>query len=344
MIVEEVLEKEINKDLVSVIIPMYNVEKYIKKCLDSILNQTYSNIEVIVIDNASSDSGVRIVKKICESDSRVVFLENEKTYRVGYSRNRGMDYAKGEYIWFVDADDYADNNFLEIMLKEMKANNVNIVQCCYRSFNDFNEYKDYLPFHQKQIFSGYELCKIMNQFIGLAGPNIMVWNKLYRRKILKDVRYYEGTTYEDMFFTYKVLYQQERILWIPDRLMNWRINANSATSKYNYRDVYLDEIHAYIERINFFDERHEQELKELVMKRLYYISTQHLYLYGKFIEDRYDVKKKQKWLVGIIKELYPKLIKMNRWSFRTKLRMRWIRYFPKSFGYLSVTYKLNLEK
>lgn len=340
---ERKLEIE-TRGLVTIIVPLYNTQRYIKRCLESLINQTYKNIEILVVDNDSKDSSPRIVEQMAKQDSRIKLLRNKKTFSVGYSRNRGLDNAKGEYIWFVDSDDYAENNFLEVMIEKMEANEVNIIQCCYRSFDDFEDYKDYLPYHEEKLYSGVELCKIMNQFIGLAGPNIMVWTKLFRRKVLQDIRFYEAVAYEDMFFSYKVLYHQKKVLWIPDRLMNWRINSSSNTSKYNYCDFYICEIQAYIERAGFFKSRNEIELYELVMKRLYYVATQHLYLYKKFVKDKSDVRKKKMWLISLIKKSYPKLMKMDRWTLRTRMRMTFIRYFPSTFGRISVHHRLDLNK
>lgn len=335
--------ENIVEGLVSVIIPCLNMELYISKCLDSVLAQTYSDIEVIVVDNASIDATVRIIKEYEKKDKRVRLVERKKTRSVGSSRNIGLDMARGEYIWHVDSDDYAEINFLEIMLKRMKDEDVDIVQCCYTSFDDLGKEKDYLPYDTDRIYSGRELCEYMNDFVGLCGPNTMVWNKLYKRKIWQEMRFYEGRGYEDMFQTYKVLYPQDRILWIKDRLMHWRKNVSSGTSAFNYRIFYLDEVYAYIERLSYFNDKQDEKLYKLVMKRLYYISTQHLYLYTTFIDDETKVKKQDIWLRGIIKQLYPELKKMD-WPLRTRLRMRFIRYFPKTFGKMSVKYKLDFRK
>lgn len=331
------------KDLVSIIVPVLNSELYLSKCLEAIINQTYQYLDIIIVDNASKDSSVSIVKNYMKKDNRIRLFEKEEMKSCGHSRNMGLINAKGKYVSFIDSDDYPEPNFIENMLQTLIDNEVNIVQCCYYVFDDFGERRDTLNYYEDRIYSGKELCKIMQDFVGLAGPNIMLWTKLYKKEVFEDFSFYENRAYEDMFKTYILLYKEEKIVWIADRLMNWRKNSFSGTSKYNYRKWYLDEIYAYIERARFFLERNEIELYELTMKRLYYISTQHLYLYNKFIDDN-SRKKVSFWLKDLIKETYQKLMKMSRWSLRTRIRMKFIRLFPWLFGYISVNYKLDFRK
>lgn len=329
--------------MVSILVPCYNMELYIPKCLESLLGQTYDNLEIIVVDNASTDSSLRILEEYQKKDDRVRIIEKKKMSTVGRSRNMALEASRGEYIWYVDSDDYAEPNYLEIMLKRMKEAEVDIVQCCYTTFDDFGNEADTLPYKKDQIYSGRDLCIFMNDFVGLSGPQTMLWNKLYKRRVLENLHFYEGRAYEDMFFTYKVFYDQEKILWIADRLMHWRKNVSSGTSKYNYREFYLDEIMAYIERLRYFKEKSDEELYRLILKRLYYTSAQHLYLYTTFVEDEVKVRKQSWWLRSIINQVYPELRKLN-WPLRTRLRMKFIRLFPKAFGRASVHHKLDFTK
>lgn len=331
------------RKLVSIIVPMLNMEFYIKKCLDSLVSQTYDNIEIIVVDNASTDRSVRIVEDYIKKDSRVRLIKKDKTYNVAHSRNIGLDEAKGEYIWFVDSDDYAEKNFIEVMLGKMLEYDVNIVQCCYTSFDDMGEEKDYLPYHEDKMYSGRELCEFMQDFVGLCGPNTMLWNKLYKKEVFENFYFYENRTYEDMFKTYTLLYPQEKILWIKDRLMHWRKNVSSATSMFNYRTSYLDEIYAYVERAGYFNTMGDEELYKLTLKRLYYISTQHLYLFPRYVNDDILVRKNVLWLKTLLYETYKKLKKFNL-PLSTKVRMEFIKFFPSLFGFISVKYHIDLKK
>ncbi|MBS4840269.1 MULTISPECIES: glycosyltransferase family 2 protein [Clostridium] len=329
--------------LVSILVPMLNMQLYIEKCLESLVNQTYKNIEVIVIDNNSEDRSIRIVEDYIKRDNRVRLVTKEKTYSVGHSRNIGLDEAKGDYIWFVDSDDYAEHNFLEVMLKKMDEANVDIVQSCYFTFDDFGNEKDTLPYHEDKIYSGRELCVFMQDFVGLSGPNTMLWNKVFRKSVFDGFYFYENRAFEDMCLTYKIFYKQERILWISDRLMHWRKNASSATSRFNYRDFYIHELYAYVERAGFFKSVGDEENYKLLMKRILYVSTQHLYLFNQFIDDKILVRKNELWLKVLIIESY-NILKTLNMPFSTRLRMEFIKRFPRVFGYISVKYHIDLKK
>lgn len=329
--------------MVSILIPVYNTEFYLPKCLDSLIGQTYKNLEIIAVDNASKDASLRILKEYRQGDDRIRIIERKKTGSVGKSRNMAMDAARGEYIWFVDSDDYAEPDFLEVMLRKMKAADVDIIQCCYKTFDEYGNESDTLPYHKDKIWSGRDLCIFMNDFVGLCGPNVMLWNKLYKRSAIQDIRFYEGTAYEDMFRTYIWLYSQKKVLWIADRLMHWRKSAASATSGYNYREFYLDEIRAYIQRLNYFKQKRDKELYRLVLKRLYYVAAQHLYLYTTYISNKEKVRKQEMWLRSVIQYAYTELRKMD-WPFYTRCRMQFIHYFPKTFGRISVHHKLDLSR
>ncbi|MDE6698100.1 MAG: glycosyltransferase [Lachnospiraceae bacterium] len=329
-------------EMVSVIIPVYNTEKYIEKCITSIINQTYRNLEVIAVDNSSRDSSVRRIKKLSEQDDRIRLIKNEKTHGVGYSRNVGLDNARGKYIWFVDSDDYAESNFLEKMVEKIRSYDVNIVQCCYKTFNDFGNYTDTLPYNEDKLYTGRELCKIMSQFIGLCGPNVMLWNKLYKKEVFNDKRFYENVGYEDMHITYKILYEEKNVLWISDRLMNWRKSIASNTARTNYMPVFINELYAYIERAGWYKEKGDEELYALTMKRLYYTSTQQLYLNRKIMSDD-DKMKREGIIKSILKDSYKELKKMNCFGLRTRIRMKYISIFPAAFGRRSINHTVDFR-
>lgn len=328
------------KGLVSVIVPMLNTEKYIERCLKSIQDQTYSNLEIIVIDNASKDSSCRRVKELAKTDTRIRLFKNESTKSVGYSRNRGLDNSRGEYIWFVDSDDYAEPEFIEKMLSYMKEYDVDIVQCCYKDFDEFNCYKDYLPFHEKKIFTGRELDLYMTKFVGLCGPNVMLWNKLYKRDVWAGVLFLECFAYEDMHLTYKLFYGKERILWVDDRLINWRKSITSNTSRANYTPSLIHELHAYIDRVEFFRRNDDNELADLTLKRLYYTAAQHYYMNRYFCNDDNKFKREQS-IKYILKRSWEELKGNAYFPMRTRLRFLWIHWFPMEFGRRSIKRKVD---
>ena len=352
MAVETGLEAEKNivhsqgveKGLVSVIIPVYNTELYLTQCMESILGQTYQNIEIIAVDNASTDGSLRILREYAQKDDRVRIVAKKINASAGRSRNIGLDAASGEFIWFVDSDDYAEKNFLEVTVAKLQEyKDINIVQTCYWTFDDFGTDSDTLPYHETKMYTGRELCIFMSDFVGLCGPNVMLWNKLYRREVFDKRRFYEGKAYEDMFMTYMLLYEQKKVLWLNDRLMHWRINVSSGTSRYNYRAFYSDEIKAYVKRLEYFKKNNDDELYRMTLKRIYYISAQHIYLTEQYVDNVTAAKKQVVWLKAVINWAYDELMKYE-WPSYTLRRMKSIRHNPVKFGKASVVKKLDFTK
>ena len=133
-----------NKDLISIIVPVYNVERYIRKCLDSILNQTYYNIEVICVDDCSTDFSGRICDEYAANDLRVNVIHKEKNQGLSEARNTGMKFIKGMYVSFIDSDDWVDQTFIECLYHGMKQYDADIAQCNYANVTDdrFRIHKD----------------------------------------------------------------------------------------------------------------------------------------------------------------------------------------------------------
>ena len=115
------------QDLISIIIPVYNVEKYLRQCLDSIVNQTYTNLEIICINDKSTDNSAEILEEFLQKDERIKVINNKENVGSAISRNYGLDIAAGKYIAFVDSDDYIDEKYIESMLNKMKQVNCDIV-------------------------------------------------------------------------------------------------------------------------------------------------------------------------------------------------------------------------
>ena len=129
-----------NSKIISIIVPIYNSEKYLERCINSILNQTYTNFELILINDGSKDSSLKICRKYASKDNRIVVIDKENE-GVSIARNMGIQRAKGELISFVDADDYIEKTFLEDMLNVMSKYNVDYVTCGYnRVYDDHTEH------------------------------------------------------------------------------------------------------------------------------------------------------------------------------------------------------------
>lgn len=193
----------------SIIIPAYNVEKYIKKCLDSILNQTYKSFEVIIIDDASTDNTYNIISQY--DDPRIKIIQNETNLRQGTARNKGMEIAEGEYIIFVDADDYySSDDVIE------KINNVIGDEKCDIVFFGFKEKgglsRTIIP---EPTATKYDM---LNNFNSTLKCQCALWNKCFNRKFLKKnkIKFTKKMFYEDNMFSFKAIALSNKTKVLPE--------------------------------------------------------------------------------------------------------------------------------
>ena len=231
--------------LVSIIVPFYNCEKYIEKCVESILSQTYINLEIILIDNNSQDNSRKIVDTYKEKDNRVRVVECNDP-GVSFARNKGIKVANGEYIIFVDSDDWIDNKFVE---KLMLYRDYDVVICSY-----YREYENSTLY--KHIYDGNvifddetSLQQYKRRFFGLYGKELKyvesadslspVWGKLYKKSIISENRisFYDISkigTYEDGIFNINYNNHINSVFFLNEGLYHYRKNnVNSITSNYD---------------------------------------------------------------------------------------------------------------
>lgn len=216
---------------VSVIIPIYNAEKYLRDCLDSVVNQTLKEIEVICVDDGSTDSSLRIAKEYSERDSRVKVF-SQKNSSAGAARNKGLSYATGEYLSFLDADDFFELHMLEETYNKASEAMVDIV--VFRSdlfYEDQNRYAEMAytivekNFPEQRSFAGTEVKKdIFKSFIGWA------WDKLFLREfVLKnELRFQEQRSSNDLYFVYLALAKAKRITIMEEVLAHHRTNIKES--------------------------------------------------------------------------------------------------------------------
>ncbi len=222
----------------SIIIPVYNVEKEIRDCLDSIKNQTFQDFEVLCVDDRGSDSSIDIVKEYVNADSRFKILTHEKNSGVSAARNTGLDAATGDNIMFVDSDDWLDLNALEVL-----NNKLNKTKCEIVMFNNYNVKPDGSKKLQDEDKEGDRTIKInddeLTLFVGVC------WNRVYRKSLLDrlKVRFPVGLIVEDSDFTFKVCSQVDSVLIIDEPLYFYRIQREgSYTTADNVQERIVDEL------------------------------------------------------------------------------------------------------
>ena len=218
-------------ELISIIVPIYNVEKYLEKCLRSIINQTYKNIEIILVDDGSPDKCGIICDEYSHKDHRINVI-HKRNGGLSDARNAGIEVSKGDYILFVDSDDYINLRMVELLYESIKKHSADIAVCRYKSILD-NEVVDISEVDDSSesfIIEESEYLNNKEYYSDRRVEFIVAWNKLYARKLFKEIRYPKGKIHEDEFTTYKLLYYAEKIVYVPQELYYYVQRSNSIMS------------------------------------------------------------------------------------------------------------------
>lgn len=220
---------------ISVIIPVYNTEQYLEKCLQSIKQQTLQDIEIICIDDASTDQSLVILEKFQSGYKDCLLLKNSQNRGLSYSRNKAMQYARGEYIYFMDSDDYINNDALNICYQELKTHNLDIIFFELKAVYE-NNLKEKYEFNYRRngvyngCFSGKELFVVFdrNNDHKVNTPGA-IFSKQYLKKI--KAKFYDGIIYEDNIFYLQTLFMADRVKCLNVALYNRVVRNNSIVTK-----------------------------------------------------------------------------------------------------------------
>ncbi|MBQ7789924.1 MAG: glycosyltransferase family 2 protein [Bacilli bacterium] len=208
-------------DLVSIIVPVYNVYEYLDECLKSLINQTYKNIEIIVINDGSTDKSLSICEKYTKKDKRIKLI-NQKNSGLSYTRNIGIKNSKGKYISFIDSDDIINNKMIEIMYTEIIRNNSDICVCKFQNFTN--------EFINKNIDYNVEVLSKDEFFIELMHENKItnhVCNKLFKKELFNNIEFPIKRKYEDIGTLYKAVSNIESAVYIDYDLYGYRNREGS---------------------------------------------------------------------------------------------------------------------
>lgn len=230
------------KGVISVIVPIYGVEKYLEECIESILGQTYTKLEIILIDDASPDRCGEICDRYAQMDDRIIVI-HQKNGGAAAARNAGLRIATGEYIGFADSDDYLEPDAYEKLLEALVANDADIVHGQFR----------YVYVNGKVVHEGSE------EIVSFSAAQYLTqfttdWTcalspvKLFRHHVLTDVYYEEGHCIDDEFFTYRGVMKAEKIVYIPTIVYNYRQRASSVMKNRDTTEAKCEDIFAYLEK------------------------------------------------------------------------------------------------
>jgi len=243
--------------MISVIVPVYNVEPYLRKCLNSILAQTYRDLEILVIDDGSTDGSGRICDEYGEKDNRIKVFHTENK-GLSCARNLGLDNANGDWIGFVDSDDWIEPDMYELLLRKAEETGANIIACgCY------TEFKSSTICHQasQKIVNNTEAVEdLINGKI-----RTQVWNKIFHSTVFKNIRFPNGRVYEDIATTYKLI-MNTTVVGIPSLSYHYIQRGGSISqshNKENLNDYWVAHRQRYEDLKDFVDENTEKRLLKL---------------------------------------------------------------------------------
>ncbi len=250
--------------LLSVVIPVYNVEKYLRECLDSIVNQTYTNLEIIIVNDCSPDNSEEIVLEYQAKDPRIKYIKHEKNLGQGGARNTGIQNATGEWITFVDSDDYIDLDTYQVMMDLIQKNNVDVGMFDYICFDDITkrEFNNYWSWDDVDTST---LTKVYFRDI----RNGIAWNKIFRLSdiINNDITFPEHLKFEDEEFWSKFSALIEpTVIGCPKRFYHYRQREGSTMSQYSFRadmGYIAKNIYDFLVEKNIFDKYQERFLKHI---------------------------------------------------------------------------------
>ena len=244
---------------VSIIVPFYNVENYIEKCLETLVNQSLKDIEIILVNDGSKDRSAYVVNKFLKQyPEKIIYLEKENG-GLSDARNFGIPHAKGEYIAFLDSDDYVEKDMYENMYELAKKEDSDMVECDF-----YWQYPDKLKKDEGVIYQGKKEM--------IEKVRVVAWNKLIKREILEknqEIRFPKGLRYEDVEFTYKLVPYIEKVSFLKKPCVHYIQREGSISNKQNERnkeifDV-LDNVISYYKEKEIYD-TYKDELEYIYIR------------------------------------------------------------------------------
>ncbi|MCM1262448.1 MAG: glycosyltransferase [Butyrivibrio sp.] len=305
-------------ELISIVVPVYNVEKYLDKCIESLENQTYGNLEIILVDDGATDNSGGICDLHAQADKRIHVLHQKNGGRAA-ARNVGMDRAAGEYLMFVDGDDWIDTDCIEEAYKFIETDTEMVV---FRERSIYTDRVEGNGTDRHAKFVGSEPLEFYINGYRDFQTVTAVWGKLYRRNLLQGIRFEEGRYYEDIMFITKVYAACHNCIYLDKAYYNYNVATdNSITAKGAIEVTFRDEIPLFHEKEVFLNNMGREDLSI----RFSYLKHQRLIRY---YTECVQAKKHEyvKRLIKIIREdeeLIRKMIKMEYVSryYRTYLRI-----------------------
>ncbi len=237
-------------ELISIIVPIYNTEKYLDQCIASILQQTYGNLEIILVNDGSTDGSRKIAEKYLALDSRIILI-NQEQGGAANARNNGLKISKGKFIIFVDSDDFIRPDMVQYLLDHILAGHAQIAVCGYSKVDEEGglldgcvNFPDIESISENALWNLYVYDECLRVYF------VVLWNKIFQRKILEDIKFRDGKHFEDEFFFDDIMHKTPRIACAPEIKYYYRQRKNSLMGQRNI--IYCpDYVEALIRRLEY---------------------------------------------------------------------------------------------
>lgn len=270
---------------ISCIVPVYNVEKYIKKCLDSILKQSFKDFEIILVDDGSTDNSGKICDEYEKKDDRIKVI-HKSNGGLSDARNKGIENANGDYFIFIDSDDYIDENMFEILYNLNIENNTEIAACDKAFvFENTGKIEYGNETNIVRVLNSEETFKIIVDFYKKLGMEM--WNKLYSKTLFDNIRFPKGKIFEDQATQYKLIFAANKISYVEKSMYYYLRRDNSITTQ-KYTDKEKQRLEMVNSMVNYIKQNHPDIVSEVVT---YKILSCNLTIVNKMIKSNtYDKK------------------------------------------------------
>lgn len=314
-------------ELISIIVPVYNVQKYLPRCIDSIINQTYKNLEIIVVDDGSTDDSGKICDEYAKKDNRIRVIHKENG-GLSEARNIGINQANGDLIGFIDSDDYISKDMFEILRKSLIKYQTDISICNIQNVNeDGVRLSTQMDYHEEktQVLEKKEALQLLLE----DKIKSYAWNKLYKIELFDDIRYPKGKKMEDLATTYQLFDRATRVVFNQEICYYYVYRKNSILHHVN-NSLMIDWNYAINERYNFLIDKYSDLKESLIINRLLCTA-----LFFKFF---YQLKSKDTELEKILDKeylfykkyfkTYQKKLNRNK-SIKTRTEL-WLLFFSRT--------------
>ena len=241
------------KALISIIIPVYKVEKYLEKCIQSVINQTYENLQIILVDDGSPDNCGKICDEYAKKDHRIEVI-HKSNGGLSDARNKGLEMAKGEYIGFVDSDDYIEADMYEVLYNLLKQYNADVSIC---NFYTVSQGKISIKNADNGI-NEYNRIEILKEILLDKNIQSYAWNKLYKKELFDEIKYPIGKKYEDIGTTFYLLEKCNKVV-VTGKSEYYYINRQDSIINNVTESTITDYIELIIQRYDYI----EENIKEL---------------------------------------------------------------------------------